>query len=117
MVIDTSAVVAILQNEPESRLFRKLIEDDATRLLSACSAFEASMVVLTRQGEPGLELFRRFLAVVAIETVAFDGAQVELAVDAFRRFGRGSPPGRPEFWRLLLLRFVASNRRAAAFQR
>ncbi|WP_454060922.1 type II toxin-antitoxin system VapC family toxin [Candidatus Nitrospira salsa] len=48
MVIDTSAVLAILNNEPERRLFNEAIEHAETCLISAVRPVEASMVLEVR---------------------------------------------------------------------
>ncbi|MGL6135534.1 MAG: type II toxin-antitoxin system VapC family toxin, partial [Prochlorococcaceae cyanobacterium] len=60
MVIDSSAVLAILQNEPERRAFNQAIADAETRLLSAASLVELSIVLEARFGPDGqgdLDLF------------------------------------------------------------
>ncbi|WP_089721447.1 type II toxin-antitoxin system VapC family toxin [Candidatus Entotheonella palauensis] len=49
MVIDTSAVLAILRDEPERRAFNRAINADDTRLMSVVSFVEASMVMEARQ--------------------------------------------------------------------
>lgn len=89
MVIDTSAVIAILQGEPEGRAFSDLISASVNRLIPAANAVEASIIVLSRQGEPGLAILRELLARMQIETVPLASGHVELAIDAFRRYGRG----------------------------
>ena len=53
MVIDTSALTAILLDEPEAEQFEIAVEADPTRLMSAASVLETSMVVETRFGEAG----------------------------------------------------------------
>ncbi|HSN88585.1 MAG TPA: type II toxin-antitoxin system VapC family toxin, partial [Thermoanaerobaculia bacterium] len=53
MVIDTSALLAILQNEPERRTFNEALEAAATRVMSAASFVEVSMVVESRFGAEG----------------------------------------------------------------
>ncbi len=60
MVIDTSAVLAILFDEPERRHFAELIEADETRLISAATFLEAALVIESRRGEAAgreLDLF------------------------------------------------------------
>ena len=53
MVIDTSAVLAILFNEVEAEQFEAAMENDETRLMSAASVLEAAIVVEARLGEAG----------------------------------------------------------------
>jgi ribonuclease VapC len=89
MVIDSSALLAILLDEPEHPSFRRAIAADAKRLASAASVFETSMVVLNRLGEPGVAELKALLAVAQIVACPFDADQGALALDAFRRFGKG----------------------------
>lgn len=92
MVIDTSAVVAILQQEPETGHFLARLEADPTRLMSAASYLEAAIVIEDRFGYDGIRDLKLFLneAGVEIEPVTFD--QAELAREAYRRYGRGNHP-------------------------
>jgi ribonuclease VapC len=89
MVIDSSALIAILEGEPESRLFRDLIIRDEMRLVSAATMVETSIVALGRRGEAGLERLQAFIETADIDSVAFRTDQIQLALDAFRRYGKG----------------------------
>ena len=53
MVIDTSAALAILLDEPEHDRFAELIADDATRLMSVASSLETGIVIESRRGAGG----------------------------------------------------------------
>ena len=55
MVIDSSALMAILRREPEERDFRNAIDLASNRLLSASTRVEIGIVALGRAGEAGLE--------------------------------------------------------------
>lgn len=90
MVIDTSAVLAILQNEPEAPAIEAAMERDAVRLMSASSALEAAIVVEARYGEAGGRELDLLLHKAHIDTIAFDAAQMELARRAYRRYGKGN---------------------------
>ena len=92
MVIDSSALLAILLGEPEQGAFIEAITMDPTRLCGAATLLETSMVILARRGEPGLADLQAFHARAAIQTAAFGPEHVALALDAFRRFGRGRHP-------------------------
>jgi ribonuclease VapC len=92
MVIDTSAIVAILFDEPECDRFTRLIEETSIALVSAVSRVEAALVIEGRKGEDGRERLDRFFRLTAAEIVAVTPEQAELAVEAFRRFGRGRHP-------------------------
>ena len=92
MVIDTSALAAILFDEPERRSFNEKIEADPVRLLSAASFVEAALVIEARLGETGGRELDLFLHRAGIEVVAVDADQAESARRAFRRYGKGRHP-------------------------
>jgi ribonuclease VapC len=89
MVIDTSALVAILQREPERRRFIEAIEAADTRLMSVATFVEISIVVEARHGAEGLRDLDHFIARAGIELVAVDVEQGATARRAFSRFGKG----------------------------
>ncbi|MFO1038949.1 MAG: type II toxin-antitoxin system VapC family toxin [Geminicoccaceae bacterium] len=97
MVIDTSAFLAILLQEPEAPALIEAIVADPVRLASAATAMDASLVVLSRRGEMGLGEFRAFAARANVDIVPFGPEHVEGAVDAFRRFGKGRHPAALNF--------------------
>jgi ribonuclease VapC len=89
MVIDTSAVLAILQREPERRSFINAIETADSTRMSVASFVESSMVIESRYGAEGLRDLDRFLSRASIELVTVDSKQGQLARSAFSRFGKG----------------------------
>jgi ribonuclease VapC len=89
MVLDTSAIVAILEDEPERERFVRLVADDDVRLLSAVSRVECTCVVEGRKRDAGRAELDLFLREAAIEITAVTADQAEIACEAFRRFGRG----------------------------
>jgi ribonuclease VapC len=92
MVIDTSAIVAILFNEPERLAFDRLIAGHDVRLVSAITRVEAAFVIEGRTGDIGRARLDRFFAFGGVEIVAVTPEQAELAVEAFRRYGKGRHP-------------------------
>jgi ribonuclease VapC len=92
MVLDTSALIAILQSEPESPAFRTAIEADPVRLVSAATFLEAAIVVETRFGEAGGRELDLLLHKAGCEVVPVDAAQARIARAAFRRYGKGHHP-------------------------
>jgi ribonuclease VapC len=72
MVLEPSALLAILLDEPESEAIRRAIEADSTRLLSAGSFLEAALVIETRFGPNGGRELDLLIARGGIEIVAFD---------------------------------------------
>jgi ribonuclease VapC len=92
VVLDTSAIVAILLDEPERREFTTRIEAAERRRLSAASFVELSMLLESRYGAEGVRALDRLLATAAVEIVAVDERQAREAREAFRRFGKGRHP-------------------------
>jgi len=89
MVIDTSAVMAILNDEPERRSFNEAIEKAESCLMSAASFVEASIVLEARKGYEGVRDFDLFVARAGIKLAEVDAEQAETARMAFRKFGKG----------------------------
>ena len=89
MVLDTSALIALLLGEPEAPTFRAAIEADVVRLVSAANLLETAMVIQTRLGEQGGRELDLLIRVAECEVVPVDSAQVAVARQAFRRFGKG----------------------------
>lgn len=89
MVIDTSAVLAILLGEAENETFAQAIDADPTRIMSAVSVLETSIVVEARKGPVGGRELDLLLHRGRIDIVPFNAPQLELAREAYRRFGKG----------------------------
>lgn len=92
MVLDTSAVLAVLFDEPERRTFTLAIERDPRRLMSAANVLESALVAETRRGEPAGRELDLLLHRADVQVVPLEADQVELARSAWRRFGRGRHP-------------------------
>lgn len=89
MVIDSSAVLAVLFQEPEAELFASAISDDPMRLMSTVSLLEAAIVMEARKGPAGGRELDLLLHKARIEIVSFNSEQAEIARDAWLRFGKG----------------------------
>jgi len=89
MVLDTSALVAVLQDEPERRTFNEVIEAANACYLSAATWVEVSIVVESRYGAEGLRQLDLFLERAGVEMMAVDAEQAKLARTAFSRYGKG----------------------------
>ncbi len=92
MVVDTSAVAAILQDEPERRVFLEALEGADQRRISAANWVESSILIESRYGLAGLQDLDRLLRRAVVEIAAVDAAQARLALEAFSRFGKGRHP-------------------------
>ena len=89
MVIDTSAIIACLLDEPERASLVDVMAADPVKLISVVGVVEASLVMIGRKRAGGLSDLEAFLTDAEIERVSVDVRQAEAAVEAFRRFGRG----------------------------
>ena len=89
MVVDASAVLAVLQGEPERRAFNEAIEMAPTRAMSVASFLEASMVIESRYGAEGLRDLDLYIERAAIDLAPVDVPQAMEARRAFSRFGKG----------------------------
>jgi ribonuclease VapC len=92
MVIDTSALIAMLCDEPEAELFEAAVEADPVLLMSTASYLEAAIVIEGRFGEPGGRELDLWLHRAAVDLVAVHPDQAEAARVAYRRYGKGRHP-------------------------
>src|SRR5665213_3018462 len=92
MVIDTSALIAILRDEPEQRAFKSAILATEVRLVSAMTKLEASMVAIgAGPADAGGDL-DDLLTLLSVVIVPFDDHHAMIARDAFTRYGKGRHP-------------------------
>ena len=89
MVIDTSALLAILFGEPESERMVRAIASSEKRLLGTPVLVEASAVVQARKGPGGEVALDALLRRLSVETVPFSDTAATVARLAYSRFGRG----------------------------
>ena len=92
IVIDTSALVAILNHEPERTAFFQAIIAADRCLVSAVTYQEAGHVLFARHGVNGMYDLEGFLALIKAEIVPHDMHLAALALEAFRRYGKGIDP-------------------------
>ena len=89
MIVDTSALLAVLQDEADRRSFNEAIEAADSVALSVASFVETSIVIEARHGADGLRALDRFIERAGIVVAGVDLEQGKLARDAFSRFGKG----------------------------
>ena len=97
MIVDTSAILAILRDEPERRRFTEAIEAADECLMSTASFVEASLVLEATRGYEGLRDLDLLLAKAGMEFVPVDMEQAHIARKAFRNFGKGRHPAKLNF--------------------
>ena len=92
MVVDSSAVLAILFSEPERDTFSAALTGAGVRLMSSVNALEAAVVVSSRKGPYGVREFDLLLHHAEFEVVPFTVDHFRLARDAYERYGKGRHP-------------------------
>ena len=89
MVVDSSAVSAVLFGEADGPLYIDALSAGERKFMSAFSLLESAVVVEARKGDAGSQAFSALMANAEIEVLPFDAGQAEIAMAAWRRFGRG----------------------------
>lgn len=89
MVIDSSAILAILLNEPEASRLITAIAHDPKKFISPISLLECDIVIRTRKGENGVRDLDLFFYESGLEVVAMDREQLQIAKQAHAKFGKG----------------------------
>ncbi|MBI4862194.1 MAG: type II toxin-antitoxin system VapC family toxin [Candidatus Riflebacteria bacterium] len=92
MVIDTSALIAILEQEPQAGALALAIQEDCTRLLCAASLLEASIVMAARRGEVACRELDLLVYRAGIEVSPVTREQAEIGRQAFLSYGKGRHP-------------------------
>lgn len=90
VIVDTSAVMAVIEQEPEGAAVEEVLAASGSAQMSAASLVELT-AVLQRYGR--VEVHRmvdRLLDAWGVEIVAFDATQARIAQQAYRDYGRGS---------------------------
>ena len=97
MVIDTSALVAILFGEAEQMRFIELIQQADVRMTSAASLLETAMVIEAVFGQAAGRDLDLFLTKGEISIISVDREQIEAARTAWRKYGKGRHPAALNF--------------------
>lgn len=101
MVVDTSALIAVLLQERSASRIATVIDaaisDDTPRLLSSANYLESSIVIERRRGDGGARELEWLLYRTGLEIVAVDRDQAEIARIAWRRFGKTRHPAALNF--------------------
>lgn len=97
MVIDTSAVIAILLDESDALQLARVIETAPVRRISAAALLEASIVIEKRHGLSGGAKLDQFLAAADVQIEPVTAEQSTIARAAYRKYGKGRHPAALNF--------------------
>jgi ribonuclease VapC len=97
VIIDTSALVAILDQEPEADRVVRTLASASERTLSAANLVEAGIVMQARRGDDGARDLDLLLAKLRVDIAAVTASQADIARKAFRRYGRARHPANLNF--------------------
>lgn len=97
MVIDTSAIVAILRNEPQAAKLERALVASRVRLVPATCVLEARMVLVSRRGEHALAEVDLWLSKIEADIIPVDADLVDLATQAWLIYGKGRHPAAMNF--------------------
>ena len=92
MILDTSALLAVLFDESDADYFERVIAGATTCRMSAANYLEAAMVVESRMGDEGGRQLDSFVEAAEIELVPVTREQMRIARLAWRRYGKGNHP-------------------------
>src|SRR5215468_7094923 len=92
IVVDSSALLAVLLAEPERQVFQDIIDGDERCVLSAVNAHETACVLRGRLGVAAVTRFWQWLIDNEVAIIAFDEVQVREAAVAFDRYGKCVDP-------------------------
>lgn len=92
MVLDSSALIAILTGESSAGILVRTIAADPKRLMSAMTALEAAVVIERKKGPAAGRELDLLVHRTGIEVVPFNAEQVVIARAAYHRFGKGRHP-------------------------
>jgi ribonuclease VapC len=97
VIIDSSALIAIVLEEPDASIYYAAIANSPVRLLSAATLVEASLVLLRRRTIGATAALDSLISHLRIEIISVDYHQALLAREAFQRFGKGLHPAALNF--------------------
>ena len=94
LVVDSSAIVALLTEEPEASLFSDLLDATPVSYCSGVTFVETFMVLTSRIANIGVADLDKALQTLSIEQRPVDPEQSTIAAEAFMRFGKGRHPAK-----------------------
>ena len=92
IVVDTSALIAILDKEPDANLYAEAIAEADPPLISTATLVELNIVMLNRHGIKAAQIVDRLIQEGGFQVESFTIQHAELARDAYARYGKGQQP-------------------------
>lgn len=92
MVIDSSALMAILLGEEEAPAMIQAITENGRRLISSVTALETAIVINARKGGDGERELELLLYKIEADIIPFTRDHYVLGLDAWKRYGKGRHP-------------------------
>ncbi len=92
MIAGSSALVAIMTDEPEAFIFNRMIVRTGSTLIAAPTYLETSMVLSGRRGPGAVEALDVYIAKSGLTILPFTADHAKLAAQAFLRYGKGRHP-------------------------
>lgn len=89
IVVDASALIAILNKEPDAALYAETIVEADPPLISAATLLEVNIVMLNRHGARAARMVDRLIQEAGFQVESFTAQHAELAREAYARYGKG----------------------------
>lgn len=89
IVVDTSALMAILDKEPDANLYANAIAEADSPLISAATLVELNIVMLNRHGIKAAQIVDKLIQEGGFQVESFTIQHSEFARDAYARYGKG----------------------------
>jgi ribonuclease VapC len=90
MIVDSSALIAILRREPEREAFSQALKDSSKNRISAASYFETSIVIDSARDPIASRTLDDLIEIFKVEIEPFAAEQAQIARHAYRDYGKGS---------------------------
>ena len=97
MIVDSSAIIAMVLGEPETRTLARALANSQTARISAPVWLEMSMVIQSPRIGQARPYVERFVRGLGLEVVAFSEQHAATALEAWQRYGKGNHPARLNF--------------------
>ena len=116
MIVDTSAVLAVLFGEPDAERYERAIAGASRCRMSVASFLEAAIVLESRGGMAGGHELDLFVERALIELVPVTADQAQAARRAWRRFGKGNHPAELNFGDCFAYALAEATRESLLFK-